>query len=252
MKNPHGVEPTRYMKRKESEHAIEHDRWSGPIFGYDDIHIGEICNERESCFINNDGSNGYECHPEYKKSLYVNTAGPDDENYFSVLDYEVFDIDYENRENINKLCKHPDIIWEYIETKDISEESLNQFDDDIELLNDLDAIHCYDNAIRVKISRCCLKNPSELLVNTQLVNQQYDAKLREWIGNNYQWRLIYRASEHGYTGSSFHLYCDDKGPTLIVIKSSEGWIFGGYTTQSWNGEWWGIYNDMLLNINRRK
>ena len=251
MKNPHGVEPTRYMKRKESEHAIEHDRWSGPIFGYDDIHIGEICNEKDSCSINNDDTFGYECHPEYKKSLFVNTAGVDEENRFSVLDYEVFGIDYESQENINKLCKHPDIIWEYIKTKDILEESLTQFDDEQELLSDLDAIHCEDSNIRVKISRYYFKNPSELLSDTQIVNQRYDDNLREWAGDH-KWKLLYRASKHEYTGSSFHLYCDDKGPTLIVIKSSEGWIFGGYTTQSWNGEWWGIYNDMLLNINRRK
>ena len=245
MKNPHGVEPTRFMKRKESSSAIECIPECGPIFGNDyhyDIGIRDNCNKNGgwTCYGNSDSS--YECNNSLKQSLFVNTAGPNEQNNFSVLDYEVFSIDYENRDNIYKLCKHPDIIWEYIETKDISEESLNQFDDDIELLNDLDAIHCYDNAIRVKISRCCLKNPSELLVNTQLVNQQYDAKLREWIGD-YKWKLIYRASEHEYTASSFHECCNDKGPTLIVIKSSGGWIFGGYTTQSWSGDC--IYNDMI-------
>ena len=71
-----------------------------------------------------------------------------------------------------------------------------------------------------------------------LVNKEYDDKLREWIGD-YNWKLIYRASEHGYTASSFHECCNDKEPTLVVIKSSGGWIFGGYTTQSWSG--WGIY-----------
>ena len=229
------------MKKKDSDRAITCDPRYGPIFGYGcDIGIRDNCNKNGgwTCYGNSDSS--YECNNSLKQSLFVNTAGPNEQNDFSVLDYEVFSIDYENRDNINKLCKYPDIIWEYIETKDISEESLNQFDDDIELLNDLDAIHCDDNAIRVKISRCCLKNPSELLVNTQLVNQQYDAKLREWIGNDYQWRLIYRASEHEYTASSFHECCNDKGPTLIVIKSSGGWIFGGYTTQSWSGD--GIYN----------
>ena len=242
MKNPHGVKPTRFVKREESDVAIICDPNNDPVFGNDDIKISYNCTGENNCWIQNDGTRGYKCDPQYKKSLFVNTGRPDEKNYFSVLDYEVFGIDYENRDNINKLCKHPDIIMEYIETKDISEESLNQFDDDIELLNDLDAIHCYDNAIRVKISRCCLKNPSELLVDTQLVNQQYDAKLREWIGNDYQWRLIYRASEHGYTASSFHECCNDKGPTLVVIKSSGGWIFGGYTTQSWSGN--SIYNDM--------
>ncbi len=74
---------------------------------------------------------------------------------------------------------------------------------------------------------------SPFLRNTILFGNEYDDKLREWIGD-YKWRLLYRASEHGYTGKSFHEYCDDvKGPTLIVVKSSGGWIFGGYTTRSW-------------------
>ena len=71
-----------------------------------------------------------------------------------------------------------------------------------------------------------------------LENSDYDSKLREWCGD-YKWKLIYRASEHDYTGKSFHEYCDDKGPTLVIIKSSDGWIFGGYTTKSWSG--YGIY-----------
>ena len=72
---------------------------------------------------------------------------------------------------------------------------------------------------------------------------KYDKCLKEWLGSENNWKLIYRASEHDYTARSFHEYCDDKGPTLIVIKSSEGWIFGGYTTQSWSG--YCIYNDMI-------
>ena len=241
MKNAYGVEPTRYMKRKESSSAIDCDSNCGPIFG-DDIYIGDNCNEKDRCAIHNNGFIGYECHPEYKSSLFVNTAGSDNENEFSVLDYEIFCIDYESRENIYKLCKYPDIIWKYVETKDISEESFKQFDDDTELLNDLNAIHCDDSTIRLKISRYYFKNPSEFLSDTQLVNQQYDGKLREWIGD-YKWRLLYRASEHDFTSKSFHGYCNNKGPTLIVIKSSEGWIFGGYTTESWSGKC--IYYDAI-------
>ena len=267
MKNPHGVEPTRFMKRKESSSAIGcfcfHDI-KGPIFGSqqrerrgndfvisfnNDLYIGDSCNREQQCYIHNDGTRGYECHPQYKSSLFVDTAGLDEDNYFSVSDYEVFCIDYKNRENINKLCKHSDIIWEYIETKDISEQSLKQVDDDVELLNDLNAIHCEDSSIRLKISSYYFKNPSEFLSDTQIVNQNYDDKLREWLGNNYKWKLIYRASQNDYTVESFHEYCDDKGPTLVIIKSSKGWIFGGYTTQSWSGEC--IYYDILI-INRFK
>ena len=211
----------------------------GPIFGYNwkysDICISCNCNEENSCFIFNNGNEIYECHPKYKCSLFVNTAGPEEKNHFSVFDYEVYSIDYENEENIRKICKYPDIIMEYIQTKDISEKALKHFDDNTELLNDMDAIHCYDKEIRLKISRFFLKDSSDYLPKTLIVNRIYDKKIRQWFGNDYQWRLLFRASEHEYSAKSFHDYCDNKGPTLIVIKSSEGWIFGGYTTQSWSG-----------------
>ena len=211
---------------------------------FNDIRIYDNCNkEHNSIYFDN---HAYECHSEYKSSLFVNTAGPDEENRFSVMDYEVFGIDFENRDNIYKLCKYPDIIWEYIETKDISEESLKQVEDDTELLSDLDIIHCDDSDIRVKISNYCFKNPSEFLPDTQIVSQQYDDKLREWLGDH-KLTLLYRATDDEYSGRSFHEFCDDKGPTLVVIKSSEGWIFGGYTTQSWSGGsiFGGIYIDMI-------
>ena len=35
--------------------------------------------------------------------------------------YEVYGIDYENRDNINKLCKYPDIIWKCIDKKEEQE-----------------------------------------------------------------------------------------------------------------------------------
>ena len=236
------MEPTRYMKRKESEYAIVCNSFDGPIFGDNDIHIGDDCNNETECYIENNGKKGYECHPEYKSSLFVNNFESKYRNYFSVLDYEVYyNIDY-FKDYIYETCRCPDIIWEYIETKDISDESLKQVDDDIDLLNDLIDIKSNESTIRLKICKYYIKTPSVLLTNTNIVNQKYDSYLREWLGD-YKWKLIYRASEHEYTASSFHEYCDDKGPTLIVIKSTEGWIFGGYTTQSWNGN--SIYFDMI-------
>ena len=96
MKNPHGVEPTRFMKKKESQYAIECHPKLGPIFGsfswafYFDLHIDDKCNKEYSCYIDNNGTNAHECHPEYQSSLFVGTAGSDECNRFSVLDYEVF------------------------------------------------------------------------------------------------------------------------------------------------------------------
>ncbi|KXJ05720.1 BTB/POZ domain-containing protein KCTD21 [Exaiptasia diaphana] len=48
--------------------------------------------------------------------------------------------------------------------------------------------------------------------------------------------LLYRGSRDGWASSIFHSKCDSfSGPTMVVIKSTWGYIFGGYTEQSWAG-----------------
>ena len=89
MKNPHGVEPTRYMTFSEGGHAIYCHPEYGPTVG-DDIFIKNNCNEANSCSIMNNGTTEYHYHPEYRSSLFVGTAGPNKQNDFSVLDYEVY------------------------------------------------------------------------------------------------------------------------------------------------------------------
>jgi len=50
-----------------------------------------------------------------------------------------------------------------------------------------------------------------------------------------KWALIYRATQDGFEASQFHSKCDDKPNTLIIIKSTNDNIFGGYTEHSWSG-----------------
>ena len=100
MNNPHGVEPTRFMGRKEIRSrgfgnynygVISCYPSYGPIFGDSDIHISDNCNRENSCWIGPSSRLHYYYHPEYKSSLYVGTAGPDETNRFSVSDYEVYE-----------------------------------------------------------------------------------------------------------------------------------------------------------------
>jgi len=44
---------------------------------------------------------------------------------------------------------------------------------------------------------------------------------------------IYTASQSNYDCSVFHNKCDDVGPTLVLIQSEHGHIFGGFTKESW-------------------
>ena len=43
---------------------------------------------------------------------------------------------------------------------------------------------------------------------------------------------IYQATKHGFAVSKFHSHCDNKGPTVTLFKTTDGNIFGGYTSVS--------------------
>ena len=43
-----------------------------------------------------------------------------------------------------------------------------------------------------------------------------------------QFKLIYRASRDGFEAASFHAKCDNQPSTLTVIKTINGFVFGGY------------------------
>jgi len=49
--------------------------------------------------------------------------------------------------------------------------------------------------------------------------------------------MIYKGSNHGFTSEAFHQQCDVvSSPTLSLIKSNIGSIFGGYTVLPWQSE----------------
>jgi hypothetical protein len=57
-----------------------------------------------------------------------------------------------------------------------------------------------------------------------------------------KWSLLYSSALHGPDMRSFHLRCDNKGPTVTLIKISKtNEIIGGYNSQSWRSEVGGRY-----------
>ena len=58
--------------------------------------------------------------------------------------------------------------------------------------------------------------------------------------------LIYKASRDGDKSENFHSKCDNMKNTLIIIKSKNGKIFGGFTTQLWNH--FGYVKDPLVSL----
>ena len=46
-------------------------------------------------------------------------------------------------------------------------------------------------------------------------------------------KLLFRASEHGFSVKEFHRWCDGKAPTLVVVRTNYGKTLGGYTPVPW-------------------
>merc|ERR1719495_1137891 len=45
--------------------------------------------------------------------------------------------------------------------------------------------------------------------------------------------LLYQGSKDGFSPSNFHDRCNSKGANVVIIETTSGTVFGGYTDQSW-------------------
>ena len=91
--------------------------------------------------------------------------------------------------------------------------------------------------IRGIVNELC---PPAFLDSKIFSNEQKQMFINTWLKEKLKqprssFVLLYRASRDGWTASKFHSICDNKGPTVTVVKSGNN-IFGGYTEQSWDGK----------------
>lgn len=49
-----------------------------------------------------------------------------------------------------------------------------------------------------------------------------------------KWKLLYRASVHGFLADDFHGKCDESTRTLTLIRTTQSYVFGGYTEAPWS------------------
>ena len=80
--------------------------------------------------------------------------------------------------------------------------------------------------------------------------------LQNWINpkSEIKGELLYRLSRDGSSYQTFHQNCDDKGPTLVLIKDESDMKTGGYTPLSWDSKTgWKKDNDtFIFNLSNRK
>ncbi|CAG8728272.1 43001_t:CDS:2, partial [Gigaspora margarita] len=77
-----------------------------------------------------------------------------------------------------------------------------------------------------------LFNSNKLAKNEKKVHSKtmtLNMKPNHFSDNNlYDFVLLYHGSENDFNAKKFHESCDNKGPTLTIIKTSDQSIFGGY------------------------
>ncbi|KAG9298593.1 hypothetical protein G9A89_006582 [Geosiphon pyriformis] len=86
--------------------------------------------------------------------------------------------------------------------------------------------------------------PLLLNIDSKLLRSHNIKQLDHWIqGKNtpfehqlgYDFKLLLRGSQDGFTPADFHRLCDYKGATISIIKvKGSGQIIGGFNSQSWH------------------
>ena len=98
-------------------------------------------------------------------------------------------------------------------------------------------IEINDDLLRARLIKKDIKGYEQNLV---FIEKEIEKQLKM---NVMSYDLIYKASRDGDKSENFHSKCDNIKNTLIIIKSKNGKIFGGFTTQFWNHS--GYVNDPL-------
>ena len=125
--------------------------------------------------------------------------------------------------NINEINKINENLNKYNDSKflqiNLKENEINKIIDMIEAFG------------KIYVSGKILTD--SLIINN---NKAYIDNIINWINSNkiFKTKLLYRKSKDGDDYETFHKLCDKKGTTLILIKSTEGFIIGGYTPINWD------------------
>ncbi|KAJ5075581.1 pep-cterm sorting domain-containing protein [Anaeramoeba ignava] len=78
-----------------------------------------------------------------------------------------------------------------------------------------------------------------------ITEEEYVKKLKEWINDNdffSKMKKGFSAKRDGFSCQNWHKAVDGKGKTLVIIKTKDNFIFGGFTQVGFNGNT-GYIND---------
>ena len=74
------------------------------------------------------------------------------------------------------------------------------------------------------------------IIYSDIINNEDKKILNNWFNSNNDKtiKLLYKASKDGDNYNDFYRLCENKGPTITIVLTTEGLKFGGYTSISWS------------------
>ena len=192
----------------------------------------EVDKQFENVFFNEDVIKNSEKLPNKIKYSLEKCRNLDKEDYnkneISILINECLNIENNIKDikNVNENIKKCNNTNNYEIIFSPEEDGINKFLEDIKVFGKLNN---YD------------KNINELMKNSLIIKNDNKMKdsIIKWIEEKInkkinKFELILRMSENGTKSEDFHKYCDNKGPTLTLVKTTKNKIFGGFTPLNWN------------------
>jgi len=75
---------------------------------------------------------------------------------------------------------------------------------------------------------------AELKLNSKLQVSQDLAPIGIWLNKPVNtWKLLYKWTIDEKTKAAWHHACDGKGPTVTIVRTKDGHVFGGYNPLAW-------------------
>ncbi len=104
---------------------------------------------------------------------------------------------------------------------------------------------CQNNSYGINCEFTALN--STIFKNSTILTQELSIQLLivtglSTVNNNKTWKQCYQASRNGMSSSTFHSLCDGLLGTLTIYKTSNNFIFGGYTQADWSYSYFSSYS----------
>ncbi len=87
-------------------------------------------------------------------------------------------------------------------------------------------------------------------INSNIINDEEKIIILNWIPSNViSTELIFDTDRDGDSINSFKNKCEGKSPTLVIIQTTTGIIFGGYASKAWiEGRSITDYNSFIFSL----